>query len=63
MDAGEIGRGRTRVIAGAVAERLAVAMRQPGEHQRVLPERLERLQDARELEAAALRPSASSRPW
>ena len=59
MDAGQERRAGARVVAGAVAERVAVLVREAGQHQHVLAERLERLQDARELERA---PSAPRRP-
>ena len=40
VDAGQVRRGGARVIAGAVAERVAVLVREPGEDQRVFTERL-----------------------
>ena len=41
------------MVAGAVAEGQAVAVRQAGEHEHVVPERRQRLQHARQLEARA----------
>ena len=53
VHAGQVRRAGARVVAGTVAERVAVAVREPGEHERVLAELLERLQDARVLERSS----------
>ena len=50
VHAGQVRRAGARVVAGPVAERVAVPVREPGEHERVVAERLERLHDARVLE-------------
>jgi hypothetical protein len=60
VDACQIRRCRTRMIARTVTERVPVALRQAGQHQRVLPELLERFEDARELESGTL---ARRRPF
>ena len=54
VHAREIRGARTRVVAGSVAERVAVPVREAGQHDGVLAERLERLHDPRELEPEAL---------
>ena len=62
MHAGEIGGGRARVVAGTVAERIAVLVREAREHDRVLAEPFERLQTRASTRTRRPAPSASSRP-
>ena len=50
VDAGEVAGRRARVVAGAVAERVGVLVREAAQARASVAERLERLQDARELE-------------
>ena len=53
VHAGEVRRGGARVVAGAVAERHAVLLRQAGEHEHVVLVRGQRLEHRRQLEARA----------
>jgi hypothetical protein len=46
VNAGEIRRAGAGVIAGTIAQRGAVLVRQPGEDESVFAEGLERLEDA-----------------